>query len=78
MIFVPKNVKIYVGDDFLDKDFFEKLIAHYKCKIEDDEGYDKRIATEEREAYRAVKALSNSERPITGNSIKNKRNFSYR
>lgn len=53
----------------MDKDFFEKLIAYYKCKIEDDEGYDKRIANEERDAYRVVKALSNSKRPITIKNI---------
>lgn len=53
----------------MDRDFYEKLISYYKCRIEDDERYGKRIANEERDAYRVMKALSDSKRPITIKNI---------
>lgn len=48
----------------MDRDFFEKLIAYYKCKVEDDERYGKRIENEERDAYRVMKALRDSKHQI--------------
>lgn len=53
----------------MDREFFEKLISYYKCRIEDDERYGKRIANEERDAYRVMKALSDSKQPITIKNI---------
>ena len=52
----------------MDTDFYERLIAYYKCRIEDDEKYDKRIENEEKDAYRVMKALNDSKHPI---AIKN-------
>lgn len=72
--FVKNNINLLTKNHNRFKYYFailydEKLIAYYKCKIEDDERYDKRIANEERDAYRVVKALSNSKRPITIKNI---------
>lgn len=53
----------------MDRDFFEKLIAYYKCRIEDDERYSKRIKNEEKDAYRVIKALGDSKHPITIKNI---------
>lgn len=53
----------------MDRDFFEKLISYYKCRIEDDERYSKRIANEERDAYRVMKAISDRKQPITIKNI---------
>ena len=36
----------------LKRDFLKKLNAYYKCMIEDNERYGKRIATEEKDVYR--------------------------
>lgn len=52
----------------MDINFYEKLIGYYKCRIEDDEKYNKRIESEERDAYRVIKAINNSKHQI---SIKN-------
>ncbi|MBR2744601.1 MAG: hypothetical protein IKE01_04825 [Clostridia bacterium] len=53
----------------MDMDFYEKLIAYYKCRIEDDEKYNKRIENEEKDAYRVMKALNESKHPITIKNI---------
>ena len=49
----------------MDREFFEKLIEYYKCRIEDDERYGKRIKNEEKDAYRVMKALTGKEYHIT-------------
>lgn len=48
----------------MNMDFYEKLIDYYKMKIESDEKLEKRVQSEERDAYRVMKALRNSKHPI--------------
>lgn len=53
----------------MNMDFCEKLIDYYKMKIESDEKLKKRVQSEERDAYRVMKALRDSKHPITIKNI---------
>lgn len=53
----------------MNMDFYEKLIDYYKMKIESDEKLKKRVQSEERDAYRVMKALRDSKHPITIKNI---------
>ena len=49
--------------------FYEKLIDYYKMEIESDEKLEKRVQSEEKDAYRVMKALRDSKHPITIKNI---------
>lgn len=53
----------------MNMDFYEKLIDYYKMEIESDEKLEKRVQSEERDAYRVMKALRDSKHPITIKNI---------
>lgn len=53
----------------MNMDFYEKLIDYYKMEIESDEKLKKRVHSEERDAYRVMKALRDSKHPITIKNI---------
>lgn len=53
----------------MNMEFYEKLIDYYKMKIESDEKLEKRVQSEEKDAYRVMKALRDSKHPITIKNI---------
>ena len=48
----------------MDINFYDKLLGYYKGVIETDERYEKRLQSEEKDAYRVIKALNGGGRQL--------------